>query len=254
MKQHAIIDVNMLADTRLGAIRRIDETIANVLGASNVYRDRHHDNFDLLTNGQIDRQEYQSLYAKQEADTLGASKMTEFVYYLRRDMVDASNRMERGAGITSVTIDINLYPYTELEDSEVKILVRAVRRYFPYNITVNAISVPWAELTPDIIARTYDMIAIYNHEDWLIPNWEALIARRLPNVVMLTPQISTSGELPERNPDVENPFSARSLVFLKFIALTYIPVAWACHNPIIHREIQSQKHQEKTPQRPSPQV
>jgi hypothetical protein len=254
MKQHAIIDVNMLADTRLGAVRRIDETIANVLGASNVYRDRHHDNFDLLTNGQIDRQEYQSLYAKQEADTLGASKMTEFVYYLRKDMVDASNRMERGAGITSVTIDINLFPYTELTDTEIKIFVRAVRRYFPHNITVNAINVPWAELTPEIVARTYDMIAIYNHEDWLIPNEKALIARRLPNVVMLTPTIATSGELPEKNPDVENPFSARSMVLVKFIALTYIPTAWACHNPIIHQEIQNQKHRAKTPPNPAPQV
>jgi hypothetical protein len=169
-------------------------------------------------------------------------------------MVDASNRMERGAGITSVTIDINLFPYTELTDTEIKIFVRAVRRYFPHNITVNAINVPWAELTPEIVARTYDMIAIYNHEDWLIPNEKALIARRLPNVVMLTPTIATSGELPEKNPDVENPFSARSMVLVKFIALTYIPTAWACHNPIIHQEIQNQKHRAKTPPNPAPQV
>lgn len=254
MKQHAIVDVNMLVDTRLGTIKRISKDIADVLGSSNVYRDRHHDNFDLLTNGQIDRQEYQTLYAKGEADSVGAGAMTEFVYYLRKDMVEASNRIARGAGITSVTIDINTFPYMDLMESEIKILVRSVRRYFPNGITVNVISVPWAELTPEIVAKTYDMIAIYNHEDWLIPNQEALIKLKLPHVVMLTPQIATSGELPEKNEDVDNPFSARALVLVKFIALTYIPTAWACHNPIIHREIQNQKHRAKTPQTPAPQA
>lgn len=241
MKQHAIIDVNMLTDTRYGALRLIDEKIADVVVASGVYRERHHDNFDLLTNGQIDRQEYQNLYAKMEADTIGASKMTDFVYFLRKDMIDASNRMERGAGITSVTIDINLWPYEDLTESEIKIFVRAVRRYFPYNITVNAISVPWAELTPDRVGKTYDMMALYNHEDWLTPNQEALIKRPLPNVVLLTPTIASSGTLPDKEEGVENPFSARSLVLVKFIALTYIPTGWICHNPLIHLEIQNQK-------------
>lgn len=254
MKQHAIIDVNMLSDTRYGALRRIDEKIADALAASNVYRERHHDNFDLLTNGQIDRQEYQDLYAKKEADTLGASKMTEFVYYLRKDMIDASNRMERGAGITSVTIDINLYPYAELEPDEIKIFIRAVRRYFPYNIVVNAVYVPWGELTPEIVGKTYDMMALYNYEDWLIPNQQRLIERRLPNVVLLTPTIAPSGTLPEKDPVVENPFSAVSLVLVKFIALTHIPTQWICHNPLIHLEIQNQKRRASSHPDPAPQV
>jgi len=254
MKQHALIDVNMLCDTRYGALRRIDETIANAVASSSVYRTRHHDNFDLLTNGQIDRQEYQNLYAKMEADTIGASKMTDFVYFFRKDMIDASSRMERGAGITSVTIDINLWPYEDLTESEIKIFVRAVRRYFPYNIAVNAISVPWAELTPEKVGRVYDMMAIYNHEDWLIPNTEALIERRLPNVVLLTPTIASSGNLPDKEEGVENPFSARSLTLVKFIALTYVPTGWACHNPLIHLEIQNQKRQASLPPDPSPQA
>lgn len=251
-KQRALIDINMLLDTRDGVIRQIDSKIADALVGSNVYRKRHHDNFDLLTNGQVSREQYQEMYNAFDADTLGASKMTDFVYHFRQDMVEAANRMERGVGITDISVDINLYPYNNLMPEEITILRRSIRRYIPSTIPVNMINVPWSEITPSIVNRSYEMMAIYNHEDWLIPNQKLLIEQRLPTTVLLTPTIASSGELPPPEEGVENPFSARALVLVKFIALTYLPTEYVCHNPFIRLELQNLKRQEQSQRSPAP--
>ena len=238
MKQTGLVSLDMFLDVRHGTLRRIDKEIADALVASDLYRTRHHDNFDLLTNGQIDRQEYKDLYAKRDVETLALSMMTDFVYYMRKDMIEAADRMARGAGITSVTLDINLWPYDVLP-REAKIIVRSIARYFPETIQVNPVFITPEELTPGKVSSCYDMMAWYNDEEWLTPNADALLARRIPTNVLLTPTIAPSGQLPEPDQVIKNPFSARAAIFNQFIALAHVPTEWICYNPFIRLELQN---------------
>lgn len=237
MRQRALIDIDLLLDTRYGTIKRIDETIADALVGSNLYRERHHDNFDLLTNGKIDREVYKALYARRDEETLFNSKMTDFVYHLRTDILKGLDNMDRGVLIDSIEIDINTYPYN-LDPESAEVIRRAVAYYIPPPAKVNLVRLSPEALTPAYVDGAYEMLAYNNHEDWLGPNQELLLKKPLPLLVMLTPMIASSGEVPEATHEIRNPFSTRSAILVKFIALHYIPTSYSCHNPLVAKEIE----------------
>jgi len=236
MRQRALVDVDLLLDTRYGTIKRIDETIADTLVGSNLYRQRHHDNFDLLTNGLIDRAVYKDLYAKRDEETLYHSRMTDFVYHLRQDVLHGLENKDRGVLIEDLEVDINLYPY-DLADESAETIRRAVAHYLPAPVNVNVVRLSPEALNPTYVDNSYEMLAYYNHEDWLIPHQEALIKHPLPTTVMITPMISTSGVVPAPTQEIRDPFLCRSAILVKFLALQYVEAEKACYNPLVREEI-----------------
>jgi len=240
MRQRALIDIDLLLDTRYGTIKRIDEKIADTLVGSNVYRERHHDNFDQLTNGQIDRKVYQDLYARRDEETLFHSKMTDFVYHLRKDIIQAIGNLERKVTIDSIEVDINIWPY-DLDKASSEMIRRAVAYYMPPPAVVGIVNMSPAALTPTYMNNSYELMAYYDHEVWLGPNQEALLENRIPLMTMLTPMIASSGIIPPSTSTIRDPFACRSAMLVKFLALTYIPTSQVCHNPLIEQEIAAQR-------------
>ena len=138
MRQRALIDIDLVLDTRYGTLKRIDEKLADALVLSNVYRDRVHDQFDLITNGVIGREQFSDLYAARDEETLFHSKFTDFIYHFRKDVLAGLQRLERQVDIESIEVDINIFPY-ELMESETDIIRMSLERYFPWPAIVNVV-------------------------------------------------------------------------------------------------------------------
>lgn len=251
MKQRALVDIDLLLDTRYGTLKRIDEKLADTLILSNLYRDRMHDNFDLITNGAVNREQYHELYARRDMETLYYSKMTDWVYHFRKDLKEGMKNLDRGVSVEEFVIDINVWPY-ELDTVSAEMIRRSVAHYMPPPAKVNVVRLDPTFVNPAYVDNSYEMLAYYNHEDWLGPNTEALLKHPLPTTALLTPTISTSGEIPEPTSEIRNPFLCRSAILLKYLGLHYQPTHYACHNPFIPQQIRNSRRKEPARPEPSP--
>lgn len=242
MKQRGLVFVDMILDTRYGIVKQISGETADLLATSDAYRDRHVDIFGPLTNGVIVDEEYKRLYAARDIEALFHAKMTDFVYHLRQDMLEGRLDMLRGVEIEALIIDINIWPY-DLDKRSIETIRRAVAHYMPQEVTVNMVRFDPEMLTPRFLDGAYEMMAIYDHEDWLKHHLDTLIKEPINNFVVLTPMIASSGVVPEPTQEIRNPFLCRSATLVKFVALHYVSVSWVCYNPAIRQLIQNQRQQ-----------
>lgn len=242
MKQRGLVFIDMILDTRYGILHQISESLADLVASSDAYRTRYHDRFGSITNGQVSDEEFAERFAKRDVETLFHSKMTDFIHDLRRDTLEGIRDIDRGVGIELLHFDINTWPF-KLDKKSAETIRRAVSHYIPQPATVGITYIEPAELTPTFLDNNYEMMAIYDHEDWLGPQTDAVIKRPIPNTVILTPQIASSGKIPDPIPGIGNPFLCRSAMLVKFVALHYIEVGAICYNPTIRQLIQSQRQQ-----------
>lgn len=238
MKQRGLISLDCLLDTRIGTLKQLDPVAAVRLAADQRYMRRYHDNMDELTDGAVTREAYQEAYRKRDGDTLYHSEMTDFVYMLRKDVKAAIPEMARGVRFSELQFDINLWPY-ELAPSEAEIIRRAFARYIPTPAKVEVVHLSPEDLSPTYVENHYEMMAWYDHEEWLGPNQQKLLLHPLPQTVLMTPMIASSGVVPEATNDIRNPFSARAMILVQFITLQYLPVPFFCYNPFIRQELHS---------------
>lgn len=243
MRQRAIIALDMILDVRYGVLSRLNQEAADELVVKPEYRGRCVDDFEKLTNGVIKNEDYKNLLNQNDPDTLFFSRMTDFLLELRMDVKGGLVKVDRGVQEMSFEFDINVWPY-KLEDGEKEIIRRAAQRMLPHPSVVTVVDLSPEFLTPTYVDNTYDMMAWYDHELWLKPHQEMLIKRPMPLVVLLTPQIASSGVIPDKVEGIGNPFSCRSAMLVKFIALHYMNVSRVCFNPEVTRLVETAMRQE----------
>lgn len=246
MKQRALIDIEMILDTRYGVLSRMDPVLAEELVRTDRYRNREHDRFDRLTDGRIDQTEYERLYNERSVETLLFAKMTDFVYGLRRDIANFGIQQAAAADIERLEFHINAYPYNLLEE-EAEIIRRAVARYLPPPADVCVVNTPPQDLSPEVVFNSYEMLAFYNHEDWLRHHYaDTLLKTPLPTTVLITPRIASSGVVPAPDKELQDPFMCRSALLVQWIALTYIETSNVCYNPFVFDWIEKRQSSTET--------
>lgn len=244
MKQRGLVFIDMLLDTVYGTIRQLSGEAAELLVNSDAYRDRHVDNnFHELTNGVIDDAEFQQLYAARDIDTIFYAKLSNFVFDLRQDMLEGRADMLRGAQVESLALDINLWPY-DVDAESAEVIRRSVEHYMPQEVVVRTVYIEPKDLTPRMLDHSYEMMAIYNHEDWLGHHYmTTLLEYPIPTFVLITPMIASSGVVPDATPEIRNPFLCRSAMLIKTVALQYIATSRVCYNPEIIRLVEQSRQQ-----------
>lgn len=237
MKQRGLIDINMILDTRYGALRRIDAPMAERLARSDWYRVRDTDRFEFVSHGAIKDAEFKELYDKMEVETLEASIFTDYIYELRRDVKEGFSRMERLDPGTVIEFTVNVWPYDLLE-SEMEVIKRAFARYLPPVMTlVDVVSIPHEKLTPSLVATAYEMLAFYNYEDWLKHHHTALLERPIPEVTLFTVRVAPSGTVPKPDHVVQDPFMALPAILMKHLNIRILPTSVACWNPVVYDKL-----------------
>lgn len=247
MKQRALIDIDMILDTRLGVLTRLNSEIAKDLVRSEWYRIRATDTFEDITNGGIKDSEFKEMYEAKEVETLFSSVFTNFLFYLRDDVNEFYPKMYVYGKEIELVFEINVYPY-KLLDSEKEIIKRAVARYVSFPAEVKVVDLAYHLLTPNHLNTNYDMMTLYNYEDWLKYHHESLYNNPIQDFTLFHPRIAPSGKLPDLTEDksIRDPFMLIPMMMVKHLQVSPIDTVLACWNPDIY-EIQKVKVGETNP-------
>jgi len=246
--QRALIDIEMFVDVRCGLVSQlVSPQYADVLASTEWYQVRQHDNFEKASSGLVKWEAYKEAYANRNGDTIVASNMTNFIYELRQDIKKALPALERGVEFDALEIYVNFYPYSDLTEDERKIIVQSIQYYMPLPTQVFAEYIPWKDLTVARMERQYEMIAIYDHEEWFKHHMDELLHHKVPANVIMTPRISNLGVDPVVESVAKDPFKARSGFFQEWISLVFLPPRWVCYNEAMFREIHSHRYSGTAP-------
>lgn len=236
MRQKALIDINMLLDTRMGALARLNAEATSVLVRSDWYPLRDTDNWEKATAGVIKNEEYRELYNRYETETLVNSLMTDFVYALRKDIEDIVPEIEITNLTEVIEFDINVYPY-KLSIEEKRAIEGALSHYLTYPAKVRVVDIAYHLLTPQALDLNYDMLAIYNYEDWLKYHHETLWDNPMREFTVFYPRIAPSGVMPEPDDVIKDPMSAVPMALMFHIRFCPIPTAFACWNHTVYESL-----------------
>ena len=240
-RQRYLLDINMLLDTRYGAMRRIDAISADEVVKSPEYQTRYHDDFSKLSHGKISDTAFKEIYTSYDLETFALSLLTNFIFHLREDLKSTGLLIDRGIFEQGVEIVLNTYPYHNLDAEFIKILLRAIRHYIPtIKCDVTFDHVEYGSLSPQLFARDYEVMMIYDRESWLLPNKEKLLGCKIPDKIILTPRISPNGEILESLNNTGDPFNCYTLILKEWITLAFIPSSWVSFNYHAYHQAKSQ--------------
>lgn len=234
--QKGLVDINTVLDTRMGTMLRIDPDAANFILRSPLYPLRATDNFFEMVDGKIPDETYRELYGQYDVETLASSLMTDMLYRLNVDVRDQIAEWESKKEEGVVAFDINVYPY-KLAKEEKEVLRRAIASKLDASCEVRTVDIAWHLLTPGSIATNYDMLLIYNYEDWLRYHLETLLKDPIRDFVVMYPRIAHTGVVSESTNDVKDPFMAAPMTLHPYIQLQPLPVGYFCWNPAIYDDV-----------------
>lgn len=227
MRQRALVDINALLDTRLGVLARLDKVAANAIAHSAWYTVRSTDDWESVTDGAISNEAFKEMYLKYEVETLVESLMTGFIHLFRKDITDVAPELEIKGIEGTIDFDINVYPY-KLLASEKEIIRRSIARYLPMPAMVHIVDTAYHLMTPALLDAKYDMMTIYNYEDWLKYHHTELLNNPIKEFTIFHPRISSSGVVPEPDDIFRDPFLVAPMVLLNHVQITPVPTGLVC--------------------------
>lgn len=255
MRQRALIDIQMILDTRLGVLARLNPQAANKIVRSEWYHQRDTDRFDTVSDGLINIEEYRALAGKYEPETLVESLFTDYLFLLRKDIEEVFPKTDIKDITGRIQFDINVYPY-KLLDSEKEVIRRAVARYLTEPGEVKVVDIAYHLLSPGSLNDNYEMMALYNYEDWLRYHEEALYKTPIREFTLFHPRIAPSGDVPKDDDVFNDPFTVAPLVLCEHLQLHPIPTSWVSWNPEVYDKLishpDSHPHSEAVPPEQSP--
>lgn len=232
-QQRALIDLKCILDTRLGVLARMNPLAANAVVRSEWYPMRDTDRFDKVSEGVIDHDEFVRLSKEHSVETLVNSVLTDFIYVLRSDVEEIFPQLDIKGIDGQIFFDINVYPFS-LQDSEKEIIRRSVSRYLTDPATVRIIDLDYVHLHPLTLSGMYEMMALYNYEDWLQHHQEALYKNPIPTFTLFYPRIAPAGEVPEPDGVFNDPFMVVPLTLSEHITMHPVPTSWMSWNANVY--------------------
>lgn len=183
-RQGIYVELDVLLDTRLGTIARLDEDAA-LKTLQSGYHAREVDSFDF-----VDMNEYKALYAQRDGDTLSKSMLTGAVSFLRDVTAtlaeQASSRPYHNGG----KLIVNTHPYTStLSNDELDDIGRAIAARMDGHAPVELVDISPESLTPYHCKQNYAMMMVYDFGAWMEMHSDAFRTTRLPEVTMFSPRL-----------------------------------------------------------------
>jgi len=185
-----LIPIDVLLDTRIATIAKIDEQKALDL-LNQGYHERRSDFFP-----GIDKTRFEEEYQKRDTSTLARAQCTNAVLFLKELVLTLTKQAVNTPFLSSVEVTINLHPYT-LEESVIKGLVTAVSFWIDSLAIVKCASISNEDLTPNLISESFDILFMYEYASWLELQTKNFETKPIPSVNLYVPAISFTSELTE---------------------------------------------------------
>jgi hypothetical protein len=224
------VPLDVLLDTRIGTIAKLggDDLVLKVLTGN--YHHRMDDKFP-----GVDVDAYNALYANRDVETLALSTLTEVLLLLRKIVTSLMKQALTRPFHEGVRIVVNTYPYSLSEEDTAQLLeVIALKMEefttvgIPFKVETTHLSD--AELTPDHCKSNYSGMLMYDYENWLSTQQQAIMKKPMTEVTLYAPaiyhvQTPTEEQLNELKTQFEwNPFEAIEKAVSGGVSLQLLPI------------------------------
>lgn len=177
-----LVSLDCILDLRQGTLCSIDHDLYLQAVKEGYYR-RTSDVFP-----GIDKQTFDSAYAKRGAEQIALSMMTQ-IPALIKDFVEKHNLLRDSGPYEKIPrVDINFYPYEMPENIREKI-VTAVRALINDRCDMDAVFYSDEALSFDFVRHAYDHVVMYDAGPWLEAQSEEGIRRAIPHVTIICPML-----------------------------------------------------------------
>ena len=184
-RQGIYVELDVLLDTRLGTIARLDDDAALKTLQSGGYHAREIDSFDF-----VDMNEYKALYAQRDADTLSKSMLTGAIPFLRDVTAALAEQAQIRPYHNGGKLVVNTHPYTStLSSGELDEIGRAIAARMHGHAPVELVDISPESLTPYHCKQSYAMMMVYDFGAWMEMHSDAFRTTRLPEVTLFSPRL-----------------------------------------------------------------
>lgn len=228
-KQHLLVELDALQDTRLGTIALLDPEAACRLVLDERYYKRTTDDFSSMCD--ITRERFREAYLKRDVETLKHSRLTTAIGLVRAACTALENRIHDTPYVEDISIDINMWPY-KLSSTEAEEIATAVGIHVGLPEVIHAVNIPMVELTPVFCRASYTGMIMYHLNDWLGLQAELFKQMQLPRVTVVAPELFHDKELQPSDYDSDadlkpykqmSPFRLTELAFTEWIGMELVP-------------------------------
>lgn len=219
------LDLDTILDTRLGTLAMIgDEHPIRALN-SGKYHKRMLDEFE-----GISVQEFREAYAKRNIDTLKHSVLTNLTFFLRRLIKDSLVSAVIHQRVEKMCFTVNVFPYDFSDPDLVEMLIGCIRFHTYSTSNVQIVSIPDEELTPEFVAKNYQIMIRYNWVNWVDKHKEYFERRGIPGVTVVVPEIfydsmPSQEDIDQLNLKKQNPFNMAEQITAALFRLKHMPVS-----------------------------
>ena len=226
MDQKILIDLDVLLDTRLGTLARLNPAAAQYLLEKDPLKDYHFriiDDWTTLTNGLVDTETFKQAYRKRDVTTLKSSMLTNYVELIHA-MTDTLESMVMFTPLAkSVTLEVNYWPY-QLSPAELEMFQLSIANYTAIITEVRLVYYPVERLTPSVLKDGYSGYITYDYNEWAGYHQNALLTTKIPTVTImaaaLNHTIPTESDIAEMG--IRDTFKAAETIMAEFVDLVLV--------------------------------
>jgi len=184
-KYRVLVSLDVLLDTRMGTLVKMDAQKAKEILLSGKYHDRRSDFFP-----GVDKTAFDAAYASRDIETLKLSLPTNAIYMLRDLAAKLGEQAISNPTTAGIEININEYPYT-LDAETRDALIESVASWIGYPVPIYVVRMSDAQVTPQWLKGQFEEYYRYDYGDWLeMHAVNGNFARhRIPDVKLYVPGI-----------------------------------------------------------------
>ncbi|QXO10120.1 hypothetical protein pEaSNUABM37_00159 [Erwinia phage pEa_SNUABM_37] len=219
-----LVPLDALMDTRLATLRRLNEEQSVAIQGS-WYHNRTVDTFD-RNGSKINQRAFEALYEARDEETLKNAFMTQLPKYLMTLIARLTTQQGMPLLSQQFKIDINLYPYQLSEEVRASI-VMAIETYTNNAAEVNLVDFAPEELTVQLIKSKYQILFMYDFNEWLMKHTEEFKQTTMPEVRVVAPRLylkETPTALLAKVESEEYGWEQMSLMFVGLVGVVFMDV------------------------------
>ncbi|EKD22610.1 MAG: hypothetical protein ACD_84C00038G0007 [uncultured bacterium] len=177
------VELDVLLDTRMGTLKRINSDLADKIALSETYHSREHDVFD-----GIDPTQFKEVYQNRDVLTLSMSLLTNAIPLIRHLISQLGEQAIARPFHDGGEVFLNYYPY-QLSREDVDEIQKAMTIWMQGIAPVTLINIPPNNLTPSYCKENYSLMLMYEYASWIDMHAEEFAKVQIPDVTLFVPAI-----------------------------------------------------------------
>lgn len=237
MKQHLLISIDCIVDTRIWAIAQLNAQAARELTADKKNLEKYLLRVtDSFPEYGIDYKTFRETYRKRTIDALFNGAPTAFMLELRKIISAIYDlKVHEPQKVENIEIHLNTYPY-QLNEREQLEFIDVVATYVHYPIAVKCVHIPPSSISPFMLTGSdYSALFIYDFEEWMSYHYGLMCADvpeiYMPRIAVHAPfgfisldKMKTAVELTNPKGETTNPEEAAIFALKRFFAYEPYPL------------------------------